>query len=144
MGFKVSSKTDGGLRGIIRTHLPWWQWNSIETGMTEQGVPDMEGAHKGHVIWIENKKSDAWAVQVEIAQIGWHLRRAAEGGKSFIAVRRMNTTKVGSVDELWLMRGDEIRNLNKHGLQGVGSRIVFDDFGPEKWDWKTIDKYLKS
>src|SRR6266699_154364 len=78
---------DGGLRKIFRKHLPKFHWLSVETGLTEQGVPDSNFCIDGREGWVEFKLTSANKVTFRSEQIGWLLRRSRAGGRTYIAVR---------------------------------------------------------
>jgi hypothetical protein len=130
---------DDGLRSILRARLPMVQWTSIETGMTQGGVPDLEGCYQGAQTWVECKATRAWAVKFSSSeQVGWHLRRAREGGSSWIAVRRRHEggPRLGPpVDELWLVPGREALGLSVNGLN---DGWMFWGGSPSRWDWGSI------
>lgn len=117
------------------------QWTSVETGLTQAGVPDSEGAYRGAQWWIECKATSGWAVGLEVFQIGWHLRRAREGGTSFVAVRRATTAgprRGAAVDELWLFRGSDVAELKNKGLRGGSQALGKWSGGPSRWNWGEV------
>jgi hypothetical protein len=133
------SRIDDGLRGVIRAHLRMVHWTTIETGLTEQGVPDLHGCWRGVDLWIECKAASAWAVTVRPAQVGWHLRRTRNGGVSWFAVRRRadgGPRRGPAVDELILVRGSAARQLRTSGLRDV-EQIRWGG-GPARWDWDAV------
>lgn len=131
-------KSDGNLRSYFRKHLPSVHWTSIETPMTEPGVPDMNGCVSGSEFWVENKLASGMRVSVRPGQIGWHLRRARCGGITFIAVRRISGKKI---DDLYLYRGADIGDLSREGLSL--EPLVHATGGPSKWNWETVLKALQ-
>lgn len=137
-------KTDGGLRQIWRAKLPAVAWSSIETGGSEPGVPDMHGLLDGVAFWIEDKLSHGFAVEVRPAQIGWLSRYTRQGGRAFIAVRRLvaeGPRRGAAVDELWLFDGSLARELNREGLRGP-AKLLLAEGGPARWDWARIRSVL--
>jgi hypothetical protein len=142
---KPRRKPDDGLRPImrdgLRTHGFWI--TTVETGEVTQGVPDINYLtrnNRGVAIegWVECKATSAWAVVMRPMQIGWHMRRAHMGGRSWIAVRRRNRT----VDQLWLVRGRDVAKLlERGGLQKVGG--LLGDDGPNHWDWESVALFLE-
>jgi hypothetical protein len=131
---------DDGLRALFRRHLPQVHWSSIETGVTQSGVPDMEGAYRGAQFWVEMKATRAWVVEIRREQIGWHLRRAREGCPSFIAVRRRHDggPRLGPpVDELWLWAGADVVRVRDQGLRATGPLLV-EEGGPGRWRWPQV------
>lgn len=132
--------SDGELRQAFSSHLRDFHWQAVETWSTGQGVPDVNFCFGGVEGWIENKSTSGWVVDLSPSQIGWIERRIRNGGRVFIAVRRLATAgprKGAAVDELYLFPGFEVRALADGGLDrkkaiGVWSR------GPAKWDWATI------
>jgi hypothetical protein len=136
--------SDGELRKQFRAHLPAVHWSSIESGLTEPGVPDLNGCVEGVDFWVENKKTKAWAVQVQSVQVGWHLRHTKDGGRTFFAIRRM--AKVGprkaAADELYIVDGMFARELMKSGLKGTPIIASFSG-GPARWNWNIILSIFK-
>jgi hypothetical protein len=138
--------TDGDLRSIFRKHLPRADWLSVETGLTEQGVPDMNGCLGGVEFWLENKTTHGWTVPLRPAQVGWIQRRCRSGGRVFIAVRR--TVPPGkrtlAADELWLIHGAYATIAKADGLRGLpeGSVAGVWKNGPERWCWAEIEAAL--
>lgn len=131
--------TDGGLRGIYRTKLPGIHWSPIETGHIVQGVPDCEGCAEGVAFWVENKKTDAYAVTVRTMQRGWHARRALCGGRSFIAVRLVapaGPRRGEARDEFWLYPGAQAIDLALQGLRLTP--MLREVGGPGRWSWRSI------
>lgn len=133
---------DGGLRPIFRTRLKaGFQWTSIESGLTVQGIPDSEFCCQGVSRWVEYKLTDAWAVGLSPEQSAWHTARHMRGGVSFIAVRRRHgggPRRGPPVDELWLYRGQYATDLRKLGLRGGLPCEGIWEGGPEAWDWDAV------
>lgn len=132
---------DGGLRKIFREKLPDIDWTSIETGGTGKGIPDSNGCKDGHEFWVEYKLTSAWTVGLEPEQVGWITRRARFGGKVFVAVRRKTTAgprKGRAVDELWLYRGADARELKTLGIKDGPPPLHVSEGGPAKWNWNAI------
>jgi hypothetical protein len=131
--------SDGELRKAFRKHLPAVHWSSIETGLTEPGVPDLNGCFMDVDFWVENKKTNGWAVGVRPDQVGWHLRHSKEGGRTFFAVRRM--AKAGprtvAADSLYIVSGSLARQLMVDGLKRCPI-LVSCSGGPSRWDWELI------
>jgi len=128
----IRRRPDDGLRALFRKHLSQVHWVSVETGLTESGVPDLEGCYKGVSLWLECKATQAWAVKIRPFQIGWHLRRQRAGGRTFVAVRR----RVKLLNELWLYEGGVIIELSKQGLRLPP--IARFEGGPARWDWDRV------
>lgn len=137
---------DGGLRPIFRDKLrSGFQWTSIESGLTIQGIPDAEFCCRGISRWVEFKKTDAWAVGLSKEQGSWHQVRHLRGGVSFVAVRRVHSggvRKGAPVDELWLFRGEHAQTLRKEGLRGSAKPLLVLGGGPEGWNWQTVEEAL--
>jgi hypothetical protein len=131
-------KQDGELRLIFRRVFPTAQWTSVETGLTAGGVPDSEfcfpGGQQG---WIEFKRTDAWAVRLRPAQVGWTERRVRLGGRVLIAVRRMCRGE----DELHLLPGKAVCDLQDKGLRGAEHLGTWAG-GPSRWNWKEVGAFL--
>lgn len=141
------SDPDDGLRALLRGRLPHvGQWVTIETGLVEQGVPDSNVIARlsGRETWIECKATDAWAVTLRPAQIGWIFTRARYGGNVIIAVRRRSRKprkRVAPYDELRVVDGQYVRELSTEGLRGVPQMLVTGG-GPGRWDWKKLEEIL--
>ena len=134
---------DGGLRTLFRQHLKNCIFTCIETGTTSRGVADANILFKnGCEIWIEFKQTHTNKIKRSTSwpfQIGWHLRRARYGGRTFIAVRQGG-------DNLWLIPGAAARDLDEHGLLDL-PRNYNDALyagGPRNWDWNHIANFLKA
>ena len=137
-------KSDGGLRQIWRTRMPAVHWSSIETGGSEPGVPDMHGCLDGVAFWIEDKLSHGFTVEVRPAQIGWLSRYTRQGGRAFIAVRRLveaGPRRGAATDELWLFDGSLAAELNREGMRGT-TKLLLTEGGPAKWAWPRIRAVL--
>lgn len=133
------SGIDGGLRLIFRTNLPLIHWTSIESGLTESGIPDAEGCLHGNEFWNEYKQTNGWKIaknRTTTFQIAWHERRARSGGRSFISVRRNSTA-----DELWMFFGKDVRAVYTGGLLATPP-IGNWEGGPSKWPWDKIRTIL--
>lgn len=136
---------DGDLRAQFRDHLPAFHWQAIETGLLGRGIPDMEYCYRGAQGWVENKKTDAWAVDVRPEQVAWLLRRRRAGGRAFLAVRRYNVARqrVGAYDELWLLRGEYAIEVQEVGLR-CDPRAIIGVWrgGPRAWSWAEVQAHL--
>jgi hypothetical protein len=131
-------KTDGGLRPMFRDRFPSWHWTSIET-LTVNGVPDAEFCFDTSQGWIEYKFTNGYTVGLRPEQIGWALRRARAGGRSFIGVRRT----ADKIDELYLFAGADAARLKSHGLKVVEPLGRFAG-GPAAWNWERVSDLLLS
>lgn len=130
---------DGGLRQKFREYLPTFLWLSIESASTEQGIPDMfYCAFGNNTGWIENKRAQANAIKKSKTlsmQIAWHERYARNGGKSFIAVRRIGR------EALFIYPGTALRELAVKGL-ALTPRGYWTG-QPAKWNWPEISAILR-
>jgi hypothetical protein len=136
---------DDGLRGIIRAHLPRAHCVTIETGLTEPGVPDLNVCLRpeGADVWIECKATDGWKPAVRPPQAGWMLARWAAGGRCAFAVRRRAAAgprRGAAVDELWLIAGCAARELKRAGLGELplSSILLVERGGPSAWNWLAV------
>jgi hypothetical protein len=140
-------RADDGLRGILREHLGHiGHWVSIETGGTEQGVPDSNvlcRGNPGRECWIECKATSGYAVKFRPGQIGWLFTRWRMGGNSFVFTRRRNVTQRGTSDELYITSGGFVRELSMAGLGGVTHLGIFSG-GPSQWEWVKIEDVLRN
>jgi hypothetical protein len=131
---------DGGLRKIYRQYLPHVHWCSIESPMTQTGIPDTNYCCGGVEGWIENKLVKSGdRVTMQPGQPAWLERRARAGGKVFIGVRWINCE-----DTFCLLRPEAGRILMDTGLGCVGARYWLGDWpgGPAKWQWRKIAEIL--
>lgn len=120
-------------------------WTTVETGATAGGVPDSNYlSNTGIEGWGEWKFTDANKVRIRPEQIGWHLRRARYGGRSWIGIRKQHAggQRLGvAVDELWLVPGCYVDDLSVMGLE-CGHAIACGTGGPAKWNWKQARELL--
>ncbi len=132
---------DGDLRAIFRRKLPQFDWQPIESPLTSRGIPDTNACGNGIEFWIENKKTDGWAVGLRPEQVGWIKRRVRHGGKVWIAVRRKD-------NELWMVRGKWATELKAGGLRKLQMLPLNDLWsfsgGPAQWDWPIVAELLVS
>jgi hypothetical protein len=131
--------SDGDLRAIFRRRLPSFDWLSIETALTEAGVPDSNFCCNGVEGFIEHKRTMGWTVPLRPAQVGWILRRTRAGGRVFIAVRRMSVSR-RPADELWLIHGWAAKEAKAGGLKKLPrlSLIGCWEGGPGAWPWDRV------
>ena len=128
---------DGSLRTEFRKHLRDAKWTSIETGLTEQGVPDSHYIFAGGIEgWIEHKKTSANALGILPTQVAWLSRHARLGGRCFITVRQMK------FDELYIFRGSDAAALRENGLCGTSPLGKWGG-GPSRWDWTSAREILR-
>lgn len=135
---------DGGLRKLFRQHLPAFHWVSVETGLTEQGVPDSNYCSEGSEGWIEFKKTSTNKVPLRSEQVGWLMRRSRAGGRAFIAVRYHHAggpLKGPAVDRLLLFPGSAARQVLFSGLRNMP--IIETGGGPMRWDWAAVSIVLR-
>ena len=131
---------DGDLRKHFRAKLPDMDWQSVETGGTGRGVPDLNFCWRGIEGWVEFKLAKGWQVSLRPEQVGWLMRRSRAGGRTFIITRQQ--TK--ALDTLHIHAGAAAGALKASGLRG-GPPALFQAFGgPRSWDWKTIQRTLVS
>ena len=133
-------KSDGGLRAEFRARLrSLGHWVSIETGASEQGVPDLNCCVSGgREFWIECKLTTGWTCPLRPAQVGWIMTRIRKGGRVFVATRRKSKS---GADELWLHDGSAAPDLKQNGLRS-GSPLEMWEGGPGRWDWAAVAFYL--
>jgi hypothetical protein len=137
---------DGGLRKIFRSNLPEFHWVSVETGLTEQGIPDSNFCVEGREGWLEYKETATNRVGLRPEQIGWLERRSRAGGLTFIAVRFRHgggPRKGVPVDSLYIYPGAAARSVALLGLRSNSLLAAFHGGGPSRWPWDTIRNLLK-
>lgn len=139
------SRSDGGLRSIIHSHLKsYGDFQAIETGLISGGVPDINYCIQGSEGWIECKRTSGWAISnMQPNQIAWAERRSRNGGRVFCAVRRFNP----AADELYLLRHSAMRLLLlKTPLNRLPAAEILhlSTGGPARWDWLAVANALKT
>jgi hypothetical protein len=137
---------DDGLRSLFHTHLRQFHWQAIESGLTGGGIPDSNFCINGIEGWVEHKATATAKVHtLNSDQVGWHLRRARAGGRTFFAVRyrhRGGPRKGPAVDRLYLYRGIMAKELFLTGLRNPP--LGWWDGGPTRWNWGEISRLLSS
>ena len=131
----TSLMRDGGLRQLFRKHLPDVFWISVESGGTGRGIPDSFAIWNSSCCWIEFKNVKiGWKTSLTPEQIGWHLRYARYGGRSYIAIRHN--------DLLWMVKGALAEEcVSLRGWAGTEERRCYVG-GPSAWDWNSIKKFI--
>lgn len=142
--------TDDGLRPLLHQHLRVLlgspvDWQAIESAMMGAGIPDSNACWRGREWWVECKATPSrggYALpSLDAMQVGWHLRRAACGGVTWILTRRHprqgRGEPPGSPDELWLHRGTDAPRLAAEGLRGPPA-LLRAAGGPAAWPWETV------
>lgn len=101
---------ESDLRRLIQMNLPQVHWQSIETGGTGLGVPDLNGCHKGVEFWIELKLVKRGLLcGLSPTQVAWHMRRQRAGGNTWFLVRKAS--------QLFLYHGADASALKDAGLR---------------------------
>jgi hypothetical protein len=138
-------KPDGGLRALLRSKLrSVGKWTSIETGGTEQGVPDLhlmtrsDGA--GRDVWVECKRTEAWAVKFKPGQVGWLYTQWRYGGNALIFTRRM---KHGKFDSIYVTSAEHVKELSTNGLMGVPHLLSAECRDTSQWPWDAMEILLR-
>lgn len=132
----MSAVTDGNLRKLFRKHLPEVFWTSIESRLTQQGIPDLHGVHESKTFWIENKKARGNTVRFQPFQLGWLHRYHRAGGACFIAIRQDAS--------LWLAPGSMAGALAAQGVACLPARACLGAGGPSGWRWAAVLRALAS
>ena len=134
---------DGGLGGHFQKYLPRWDWQRVENSAVGRGVPDMNGCFSGVEVWIENKTTDGWAVDLRPEQYAWAARRIRAGGRVFTAVRRHCKAGVRrpAADELYLFSGLQGQDIILGNLKTVKPLGMWVG-RPVSWDWAAIQAIL--
>lgn len=146
----IVGRADAGLRGVLREHLGHvGQWVTIETGGTEQGVPDSNvflkknGHFSGRDVWIECKATQGNKVKFKPAQVGWLFTRWRLGGIAFVATRRLGRERGGAErDMIYVTSAEHARELCTYGLGSV-PHLLLADGGPGQWPWNKIEHVLR-
>lgn len=140
--------SDDGLRPLLHKHLRVLlgspaDWQAIESPLTGSGTPDSNACWRGREFWVECKSTPArggYALpSLTPLQIGWHLRRTACGGSTWILTRRrpQRGPDMGA-DELWLHSGIAAVYLAKDGLRGPPPAMGPCPGGPKAWPWERV------
>ncbi len=141
------SKIDGGLRSLFRQHLPQFDWQSIESGLTGAGIPDSNYCREGREGWIEYKRTTGWTVPLEPEQVGWIARRARYGGRVLVAVRQLAPAgpRTAARDSLWVVGAAHVKEAKADGLRALwappalaGGTLQVWHGGPVAWNWRAI------
>lgn len=112
-GHRDPGREDGlrerDLRRLIVSSLPQVHWQSIETGGTGRGVPDLNGCWLGVEFWIELKHvARGRKVALSPVQAAWIARRLRAGGRAFILARYRQ--------DILLWRGSSAASLMTQGI----------------------------
>jgi len=132
---------DGGLRKLVRKHLPDFHWQAVETGGVGTGIPDDNFCASGVEGWVEHKTTAGFVVPLRPEQIGWIERRRRAGGRVFIDVRRTHGggPRFGqAVDEYYLFHGDDVRALVGPKPLLTVTPILKCAGNPASWAWDEI------
>jgi len=134
---------DGDLRSLFRGQFRHWHWSSIETAGTASGVPDSEYCTPDGVQgWVEFKQTHINKVRLGPFQVSWIDKRSRYNGNVWIAVRRQpNSQRECGVDDLWLIKGNQIVALEQGGLDFVEAWCWHG--GPNNWNWDEIASLLQ-
>lgn len=141
---------DGGLKQLLRKHIPTFDWQGIETGGTGRGIPDMNYCHHGVEGWIECKATDGWVVDLRPEQVAWMMRRHRAGGRVWILVRQRGAARgdAKARDVLWLAPGSraiDCRTLPRLFPDDTTEQtpwVLRCERGPSSWNWDLITKLL--
>lgn len=136
---------DGGLWPLLKVWLSQWDWQRIETGGTGRGIPDCNGCCAGNDIWVELKGTSGWSPVIRPEQVAWAERRARNGGRVFLAVRRICEAgpRRESADELWLYRSEGFRSVSIMGLKPNPPALLLTG-GSRNWDWAQVHELFMS
>jgi hypothetical protein len=141
----MRARPDAGLRADIRARLGRiGKWDSIETGGTEGGVPDMHVMVRGGPeVWIECKSTSGSAVVFRPGQVGWLFTHWRYGGTAYIFTRRVtNRVRMENVDELHVHSAQFARELSVHGLLAVPAMATWSG-GIGQWNWSSIEALIR-
>ncbi len=140
------TKVDDGLRSIIMKHIKDVHWTPIESSVTISGIADLHGLYNSIDAWVETKRIYGYQIRTKPAQIGWHARRAREGGRCFIACRRRHLykgTQTDGIDEMYLYSGADLEQLAEVGVRGNVPCLGHWTGGPTYgWNWREIKTIL--
>lgn len=109
-------------------HMPYVHWQSIETGGTGRGIPDLNGCYRGAEVWVELKVMVGRKVIIHPEQIAWIERRTRAEGRAFVAIRTPR-------DELILVPGRDARLI----LESVPRTLLWPK---GYWNWNMISQTL--
>lgn len=140
--------SDDGLCPLLHQHLRVLlgspvDWQAIESAITGAGTPDTNACWRGREWWVECKAAPSrggFALpSLTPLQVGWHLRRAACGGVTWILTRRRPRAGAAEpVDELWLHAGTDAPRLAAGGLRGAPAELGPCPGGPARWPWELV------
>lgn len=86
--------------------------------------------------WIENKRTLGWTVKFRPFQVPWLMQRSRAGGRCFVAVRQMSSSR----DNLHILPGSMAQRLAVEGLRTCPTTCF--EGGPGRWDWDQIRNIL--
>lgn len=139
---------DGGLTKLFVSKLgTFGHFQTVETGGTGQGVPDLNYNIGGFEGWIEMKTTGTNRIpSLEAHQVAWAERRGRAGGKVFLAVRKKHDggARLGApIDHLVLFNAvNSSRIILEHGMNMATPLYVSPANGPKSWDWDAVRKIL--
>lgn len=107
----------------------------IETGLSAQGVPDINMCCGGVEAWVENKAADHNKIKFRPLQPQWHIRRAAVGGRSFILCR---SEKLG----LLLWKGAAVHAVQEQGIFCQTGLLHISSGDARQWDWLSVFRHI--
>lgn len=137
----MSRVTDGGLRPLLRQHLPMVHWTTVESGAISPGTPDIHGCYNSVDFWIECKVTARWGVTLRPEQVGWLLRRARAGGRGCVLIRRqcVEGPRRERADQLWLVPGARAAEARAGGLRSPEACAeLLGEGGPALWPWPAL------
>lgn len=139
-------KIDGGLRSLFREHLPQFDWCSLESPGTGNGIPDSNFCRQGVEGFIEYKLTSGWTVPLRPDQVGWICRRVRYGGRVWVATRQMAPAgpRTSPRDALWLIPGALAKEAKLGGLRALAQHPTVHVWqgGPSAWPWPAIAREL--
>lgn len=95
--------------------------------------------------WIEFKRTRAWNVKMRPEQVAWIHRRYRLGGNVYVGVRRWCEAgpRREAADELWLVPGRYVVELQTHGLDLDWIEAWVWVGGEGSWDWSAVERCLR-
>lgn len=141
--------SDGGLRQLLRTHLPDLFWQAVEVSGVGRGVPDSYYCGRredgvGRSGWVEFKGTETTRIKFELGQVAWHDRHARQGGTSYIAIRRQHAggpRRGPPADELYIYPSSRALELDRLGLLTPAPLVLLQG-GVRHWDWAAVRQIL--
>jgi len=92
-------------------------WQSLESSVMGQGIPDLNGCCDGQEVWLELKYTKLLKpsnISLEPMQVAWIYKRAKAGGNIWIAL--CQETKNFKPKFIYLWKGKDVQKIHSIGF----------------------------